>query len=126
MQLRVSGIIALMVAIAFGSNVYADPPASVGKTFDKVVAAVISGDRDAFVALATPAVKSAFTPEIMKSVRSAFGKRLEAGYSAEYLCELDQAGLEVHLWKVSFRDGGDDVVVRIAMQEDLVAGFFLQ
>ncbi len=123
---RVLGIIALAIAIAFGSNVYADPPASVGKTFDKVVAAVISGDRDAFVALSTPAVKSGFTPELMKSIQGTLGKRLEAGYSAEYLCELNQAGLKVHLWKVSFRDGGDDVVVRIAMQKDSVAGFFLQ
>jgi len=34
------------------------------------------------VALGTPAVKGAFTPELMKSVRGTLGKRLERRYSA--------------------------------------------
>jgi len=126
MQSRLLGVIALTMAVAVAGNVHADAPASVAKTFDKVIAAVTAGDREAFIALGTPEVKSAFTPELMKSVRSSLGKRLEEGYTTQYLCELNQAGLKVHLWKVTFADGGDDAIVRMAMQKDLVAGFFLQ
>jgi len=125
MQSRILVIVAL-TTIAFASNAYAQPPENVAKTFDQVVAAVASGDQGVFATMGTPEVKSGVTAEVMGSLKSTVGKRLTAGYRAEYLCELNQAGLKVYLWKVSFKDGGDDVVVRIAMQEELIAGFFLQ
>lgn len=126
MQSRILGAIALAMTIAISGSVHADPPEKVAATFQQVIAAVTAGDREAFVTLATPTIKSAFTPELMTSIKGTLGERLDAGYSAEYLCELNQAGLKVYLWKVTFADDGDDVVVRIAMQEGLVAGFFLQ
>jgi hypothetical protein len=104
----------------------ADADAKVQKSFDKLLAAIKANDRDMFVADATDAVKQGTTKEAMDALSKQFGSRLKQGYDAAYLCELKQAGHQVHLWKLSFKDGGDDVVVRVAFKDGKVGGFFLQ
>lgn len=100
--------------------------AAVQKSFDKLLSAIKSSDRDAFVADATDAVKQGTTPAIMDVLRKQLGVRLEKGSKASYLCHLKQAGHQVHLWKMTFKDDGDDVVVRMVLKDGKLAGFFLQ
>jgi hypothetical protein len=103
----------------------ADPPAAVKKTFDKMLGAIKDKDRVAFIAAGTEDVKKGTTPEVMDALNKQYGARLKKGYDATYLCELKQAGFQVHLWKLTFKDKGDDVVVRIALKDGKVAGFNL-
>jgi len=104
----------------------ADPDTAARKTFDNLMGAIIANDREAFVAGATDAVRMGVTPAVVAGLNKDLGARMEGGYQAAYLCELMQAGHRVHLWKLSFKDEGDDVVVRIVLKENKVAGFFLQ
>jgi hypothetical protein len=104
----------------------ADPAPEVQKTFDKLLSAIKANDRDAFVADATDAVKQGLTPQVMEGVNKQLSSRLTKGYEAQYLCALKQVGHQVHLWKLTFTDGGDDVVIRLALKDGKVAGFFLQ
>lgn len=104
----------------------ADPPPAVQKIFDKIINAIKANDRDAFVADGTDAVKENTTKELMENLSKQLGSRLKKGYQATYLCQLKQAEHEVYLWKTTYKDEGDDVVIRISMKDGKVAGFFLQ
>jgi hypothetical protein len=101
-----------------------DPDPAVQKTLDKLLGAIKTADRDAFVANATDAVKEGTKQEIMDALKKELGPRFEKGYEAKYLCQLKQAGCQVHLWKVTFKDEGDDMVVRLVLKDGKVAGFF--
>jgi ABC-type transporter MlaC component len=103
-----------------------DPDPAVKKLFDKMLTAIKDNDRDAFVAEGTDTVKKGVTPEVMDAFSKQFGARLKKGYQATYLCQVKQAEHHVHLWKMTFKDDGDDVVVRIGLKDGKVGGFFLQ
>ena len=121
-------LVALVAASALAAATAAragDPAPAVQKTFDKLVAAVKAGDRDAFLAEATDALKQATTPQVMAGL-SKLGSRLGKGYKATYLCQLKQEGYQVHLWKVTFKDERDDVVIRVVLKDGKVAGFVTQ
>lgn len=125
MRLAWIPMIGLLLALVSAAGAD-EPPAATKKTFEKLIKAVEANDRAAFIADATEAVKKGMTDEVMTSVSDLLAPRLKKGYEARYLCDLKQAGHQVYLWKFSFKDGGDDVVVRIAMQDGKVDGFFLQ
>jgi hypothetical protein len=101
----------------------ADPGPAVQRTFDKLMAAIKVNNRDAFVADATDAVKQAITPSVMEALNKQLGSRLSKGYQATHLCQLKQAGHQVHFWKVTFKDEGDEFVIRIPLKDGKVAGF---
>ena len=104
----------------------AQPDATTKRITDRLLAAIVANDQAAFVAGATQAVADGTTPAIMSALSRHLGARLKGGYEQLYLCPLNQAGHDVHLWKVTFADGGDDVVVRVVLKDGEVAGFFLQ
>ena len=110
--------------VAHAQGAKANP--AVQKLFDKIMDAIQKKDRDAFVAEATEEVKKGTTQEVMDAFEKALGTRLKKGFERTYLCQLKQAGHDVHLWKVTFKDGGDDLVVRIALKDGKIGGFFLQ
>jgi len=99
---------------------------AVEKTLDRLLRAIEAGDREAFVVNATDQVKQGMTQQIMEVLKTQLGARLKKGYQATHLCQLNQRGHHVHLWKSTFVDAGDDVVFRLAIKDGKVAGFFLQ
>lgn len=125
-QVLLFGLV-LGVAFAFVSPAQAvDPDPAVKKIFDKMVNALKTGDRDAFTANATEQLKKGVTEEAMTTLSKELGSRLKEGYDATYLCQLKQVEHQVHLWKVTFKDGKDDAVIRLAFKDGKVGGFFLQ
>src|SRR5438876_1035932 len=94
------------------------------KIFEKMMGAIKTNDREAFVADTTDDVKKGTTQEIMDALAKHLGTRLKKGYVATYLCQLKQAEHQVHLWKLTFKDDGDDVVIRIGIKDGKVGGFF--
>jgi hypothetical protein len=95
------------------------------KQCDKLLEAIKTADRDAFIANATDTIKEGTTQQVMDALEKQVGMRLKKGFDSTYLCQLRQAGHQVHLWKLSFKDGGDDLVVRLALKDGKVGGFFL-
>jgi hypothetical protein len=95
------------------------------KQCDKLLEAIKAADRDAFIANATDTIKEGTTQEVMDALEKQIGMRLKKGFDSTYLCQLKQSGHHVHLWKLSFKDGGDDLVVRMALKDGKVGGFFL-
>jgi hypothetical protein len=111
-----------LLASAQGQSPKADPEAQ--KLCDKMLEAIKTADRDAFVANAADTVKEGTTQQVMDALEKQLGARLKKGFEQTYLCQLKQAGHQVHLWKLTFKDGGDDLVVRLALKDGKVGGFF--
>ena len=128
-QLRIGGVLGLLTSltlIAMASAQGGDADPAVQKTLDKILASIKTGDRDGFVANATDTVKEGMTKEVMDTMKEKFGERLDKGYKAAYQCQLKQVGHQVYLWKLTFKDDGDDLVARVVLKDGKLAGFFFQ
>jgi hypothetical protein len=124
---RLVGLVAVLLLVpstAPGQAPKADP--AVQKIFDKLLNAIKTKDRDAFVADATDAVKKETTQEVMDTLEKHVGSRLKGGYQATYLCQLKKGAIQVYLWKLAFKDGGDDLVALMALKDGKVGSLHFQ
>jgi len=108
------------VCLAAGAEDVARP------VLDKLLKAVEANDYDGFVADGTAEVKAALTKQMLEGVSAQMAPRMKKGYEATYLGELKQSGCKVYLWKLTYKDGGDDTVARLSLKDGKVAGFLLQ
>jgi hypothetical protein len=92
----------------------------------KMLAAIQANDYDTFVADGDPAFKAALTTSVFRSGTSRVVPRLAGGYTPTYLGSLSQGGFSVFLWKLSFKDGTDDLLVKLALKNGKVGGFVFQ
>jgi hypothetical protein len=51
--------------------------------------------------------------------------RLENGYNVVYFGELKKLPYTIHMWKLSFRDGGRELLGETSIRDDKVAGFHI-
>jgi hypothetical protein len=93
---------------------------------ERLLKAVEANDYDSFVADGTPEVKAALTKQMLEGVSAQMAPRMKKGYDATYLGELKQQGCQVYLWKLTYKDGGDDTLARLSLKTGKVAGFLLQ
>jgi hypothetical protein len=125
--LRQTGLVAVLLALAWMSSLNA---ATVGPsteaTVDALLTAIATNNYDALVANAAPALRSRITKDTFMKVSAQLSPRLKWGYKLQYLGSLMQQGVEVLLWKIAYQDGGDDMLARLVIQEDKVAGFWFQ
>ena len=91
-----------------------------------LLAAIATNNYDAFVANATPALKTRITKEEFKRVSTQLSPRLKKGYELQYLGSLKQQGVEVFLWKIMYKEAGNDMVAKLVLQGDKVAAFWFE
>ena len=87
--------------------------------------AMAQNDYQAFTAKGT-ADFAAIDQAQFTQVADSLSPRLQKGYGVEYLGTLRQQGLDISVWKVSFQDGGDDLLATLNVQDGRVGGFFLR
>jgi hypothetical protein len=126
--LRRAPIIALgiIAALHFAPPAWAVWPPSLGssKPADKVAtifAALGKSDYEAFVAGGDPAF-SALPRGQFESAAARIGPRLRGSYCVLPLGELKKDGELLTLWKIKFRDGGDDLLVTLRTKDDRITG----
>ena len=83
-------------------------------------------DYEAFVQNGTPAFKTGITKQMFEGVSAPVSPRMKKGYETHYLGKLKQGGFQVHLWKLTYKDNGDDTLAKLVLQKGKVAGFWLQ
>ena len=103
-----------------------DAAESARPVLDKLLKAVETNDYANFVADGTDAFKADLTKEILEGVSVQLAPRMKKGYDASFLGELKQQGCQVLLWKVTYKDGGDDTLAKVVLKDGKVAGFWLQ
>ena len=106
-------------------NAATDGPSTEG-TVNTLLAAIATNDYNALVANAAPALKTRITKETFTQVSTQLSPRLKRGYKLQYLGSLKQQGVEVFLWKITYPDGGDEMLARLVIQKNKVAGFWFQ
>lgn len=121
------GCLALLAALAFATTTQA---ASTGATADEPVVhqlldAMARNDYQGFVAQGTPEF-AALEPQQFSQVATALSPRLKQGYTVQYLANLRQQGLDISVWKVSFKDQGDELLATLNVRDGKVGGFFLR
>ena len=125
--LKQAGIVVVLVVLAWIPilNAATDGPSTEG-TVNTLLAAIATNNYDTLVANAAPALKTRITKETFTQVSTQLSPRLKKGYKLQYLGNLKQQGVEVFLWKITYKDGGDDLLARLVIQEGKVAGFWFQ
>jgi hypothetical protein len=102
-------------------------PAGADALFRKELAAIRSGSYDDFMADAAPTFKAAITKAAFDTLSASLRPRFEIGYTTEYLTDMQKGGGVVHLWKLGFKDGKDDLLVALVVDANgKVGGFLLQ
>jgi DNA-directed RNA polymerase subunit RPC12/RpoP len=102
-------------------------PTSPGRAvLDKLLKATEANDYDSFVADGADVFKAALTKQKLDGVSAQLSPRMKKGYRCAYLGELSQHGCQVLLWKLTFKDGGDDTLAKLVLKDGKVAGFWLQ
>lgn len=125
--LKMMGILVALALLAWTPALNAATDGrSTGQTLDTLLTAIVTNNYDALVANAAPALKTRITKETFARVSTQLSPRLKKGYKPQYLGSLNQQGVEVFLWKISFQDGGDDLLARLVIQDNKVAGFWFQ
>ncbi|MDX3895197.1 hypothetical protein [Pusillimonas sp.] len=117
----------VLAALAMGPVAHAAGPGDARdrQALEGLLAAVAEQDHAAFVAPGTPDF-AAITPQQFSDVARIVGPRLKQGYTAQHLGNMMQHGHEISLWKLSFKDGGDDLLATLNTQGGKVGGFFLR
>lgn len=93
---------------------------------NKLLKAVEANDYERFVADGTSSFKTGITKQIFEGVSAQMIPRMKLGYKAQYLGSLKQRGQDVSVWKIIYKDGGDDTLAKMWLQDGKVAGFLLQ
>jgi hypothetical protein len=113
------------VALSAGHCLGAEPEVA-ATMVKKLLAAVKANDYDAFVAQGNATVKAGLTKQMLEGVSAQLASRMEKGYDSLYFGALKQQECEVYLWKLTYKDGGDDTLVKLVLKDGKVAGFWLQ
>jgi len=119
---------ATLIGLLFLSacEVYAADNFQAEKIFMKLIAAQTAGDYDAFIADANDAVRAALTKTQFEAASNFLNKRTSGGYETTLLGELNQHGYQVFLFRLRFKDGGDDILGTLSLKDDKVGGIFFK
>ncbi|HEX7261723.1 MAG TPA: hypothetical protein VF258_07910 [Luteolibacter sp.] len=124
MKTRLATITTAFIASTF--SMAAEPPAEAKASSAALISALEANDHAAFQAKGDEKFAKALTKELFGRVQTQLGPRLKAGYELVYLTELNRQGHKVTLWKLTFKDGGDDALATLSMKDGKVTGFFIQ
>ncbi len=70
----------------------------------------------------TIVLKDAYPRDQFETDSKFLKSRLKAGYQYDLLDELNQKGNKIYLYRLQFKDGGDDVLCRMSVKNDKIAG----
>lgn len=101
------------------------PEQSVQRTFTSLINAVEQNNYTQFISQGNAAFKEGITKQTFTQVSGQLAPRIKKGYSAVFLGNLNQQGYQVYLWKLTFKDGSDDVLARLSLKDGKIGGFWL-
>src|SRR5471032_2980516 len=97
---------------------HAADDAQAEKMFKRLIAAQTAKDYSAFVADADDNLKAALTKTQFEASSNLMNKRTSGGYETTALGELNQHGYQVFLYRLRFKDGGDDMLGTMSLKND--------
>jgi len=112
---------------AQATNVGAADDDAVARPFlDAMLTAIEEDDYDGFVADTSSSFKATLTKETVATINEHLASRMKKGYDVIFLTELQQRGQKAYLWKLTFKDGGEEWTAKLWLKDGKVTGFLLQ
>jgi DNA polymerase II large subunit len=93
---------------------------------DKILMAIEENDYDGFVTDFTGSFKAQTTKKTVAGINEQLASRMKKGYDVVFLTDFKQRGQKAYLWKLIFKDGGDDWSAKVWLKDGKVSGFLLQ
>lgn len=100
----------------------AEDDAQAQTLFNKLLAAQTARDYNAFVQDADDGVKAALTATQFNASCDILNARTKGGYDVAFLGELNKNGIEIYLYRLRFKDGGNDLLATLSLRNGKVAG----
>ena len=104
----------------------AEPDQATQAIFKNLMAATVSNNYDTFMAESDATLKGNLSKRMLERVSKELEPRARQGYDAQYLGELNRKGYTVYLWRLKFKDGGDDVLATLSVKGGKAGNFLLQ
>jgi hypothetical protein len=99
---------------------------SVEDAFTVLITAIRDDNYNAFLSVSDQNVKAGLKREVFETLVAMIAPRLKKGFEVTYLGELNQQNFKMHLWKLYFSDGYDDVLAQMSWKGGKVGGFLLR
>ncbi len=90
--------------------------------FSKMLTAVEKVNYDAFVVDGSPEFREKMKKDEFEKLIPKLAEQL-VGYEPSYLCRWEKQGAQITLWKLTFKDGRDPLIVTLRMKDGKVGGF---
>jgi transposase-like protein len=119
-------LVTLALALFASFSLHAENAAQANALFKKLLAAQVAKDYEAFVADGTTQLKAALTKTQFEASSDLMIPKLAAGYEITPLGELNQKGYEVYLYRLRFKNGGDDMLGLLSLKDGKVGGIFFK
>jgi hypothetical protein len=119
-------LLILGLALLASLSLQADDAVQADALFKKLLAAQAAKDYDPFVADASTGLKAALSKTQFEASSDLMIPKLAAGYEIAPLGELNQRGCEVYLYRLRFKNGGDDMLGTLSLKEGKVAGILFR
>ena len=127
MKLFTRSLIVIFIMLAASTySIAENRPAGEVETLTQLMQAISQNDYKAFIASGNAQFKSGITKQAFESVVNQVGSIIRGGYKATYLTELYQQGNKVPVWKISYEKNSDDMLAKLVLIDNKVAGFWLQ
>lgn len=119
-------LIAVLALSATGAQGQQPAPDNIAGDFQfhQLLDAQTAKNYDAFVANGTLELKAALTKTQFDASSDLMNARMKGGCDIRLLGELNQKGLQVFLYRLRFKDGGDDMLGTMALKNGQVAGIY--
>ena len=120
-QFAVAALLVLGAFSALAAPATADEKAMAGN----LVSAMSRDDFSAFILNGDPQFQQ-LKKDQFDQMAGQIGARLKAGYELTYLGDLKKEHFHVTLWRIAFRDGGDDALATLSTKDGKVGGFYIE
>jgi len=94
--------------------------------FQSLLASQMARNYDAFLADASTPLKAALTRTQFEASSDILKKRFAGGYEVTPFGELNQKGYQTFLYRLRFKDGGDDILASMSLKADKVEGIYFK
>lgn len=95
-------------------------------TLGTLLTAIQADDYASFMRPMDDVMKAALTKPSFEVLVGQFAPRLRRGYESKYLTDLRKKDFKTYLWKLTFKDGGEELVAEMSIQDHKVNGLYFR
>jgi len=95
-------------------------------TIIEMLSAVQADNYDAFMAKKSEEFRKAIPKDNFQNISASLSARLKTQHELIYFGSFKREGHEIFLWKISYKDNGNDNLIMIAFRNRDVSGFWFR